>query len=214
MADDLRPLETPAAGTSQPAFETPRERLLTCDDLLALSAAGRFGETEKVELIDGRLYVMPSDGPCHIGGNERLGRAFAKLIYADPALEAAWAVIANVTLRISDTRVLQPDFAVLKRAFLAEDRLPGPGDVGLVAEVSDTSLRFDEGGKRTLYAEAGVPEYWVLRPALHGLRVCREPVGGHYLSDPVLARGDTVAPVFAPGASLAVADLLQPETAA
>jgi len=37
-----------------------------------------------------------------------------------------------------------------------------PADCGIVIEVSDSSLWYDRTVKGRLYAEAGIPEYWIV----------------------------------------------------
>jgi len=159
-----------ADGQSLSASHQPRTevqgvapRLLTVDDLLALSAARVFIEGEKVELIDGRLYVSPSEGSQHLTGSGRVNECLGALLRST-GLDSEWWLIPNLSLRISDTRLLQPDWAIVRRGVLEiEKRLPGPDDLALAIEIADTSLRFDEGDKKELYAEAGLGEYWVLR---------------------------------------------------
>ena len=41
-------------------------------------------------------------------------------------------------------------------------RHPGPGDVGLIVEVADTSLRRDRGEKLENYGRADIPVYWIV----------------------------------------------------
>ena len=50
----------------------------------------------------------------------------------------------------------------------------------LVIEVADASLDYDVGAKAALYAEAGVPEYWVLNLVERLLLVFRQPRKGSY----------------------------------
>lgn len=183
-------------------------RLLTVDDVLALSAARAFAEGEKVELIDGRLYVSPSEGVGHLDFSGRVGEMLYRLL-ASTGLIDEWRLIPNLSLRISDHRLLQPDWAVVRRGVLEiEKRLPGPADVALAVEIADTSLLFDEGDKKELYAEAGLQEYWVLRVGPGGLRVCRQPDGGLYRFDQVMQAGDSLAPLFAADSAIEIAALL------
>jgi Uma2 family endonuclease len=37
----------------------------------------------------------------------------------------------------------------------------GPSDIFLIIEIADSSLNYDQTIKRDLYAETGVPEYWI-----------------------------------------------------
>jgi Uma2 family endonuclease len=53
-------------------------------------------------------------------------------------------------------------------------------DVLLLIEVAETSLRYDRTAKLRLYAEAGVPEYWVVDCAAETVEVHRGPGGSGY----------------------------------
>ncbi|MBY0447528.1 MAG: Uma2 family endonuclease, partial [Hyphomonadaceae bacterium] len=44
----------------------------TWDDVLAMSEAAMFAETERVELIGGEIVVMPEEGPLHVDALEAL----------------------------------------------------------------------------------------------------------------------------------------------
>jgi len=56
----------------------------------------------------------------------------------------------------------QPDIALLRRrADLSGAWLPGHADTLLVIEVADTSVERDR-DKLRLYAQAGVPEVWLV----------------------------------------------------
>ena len=63
-------------------------------------------------------------------------------------------------------------------------RRPVAGDVVLLIEVADSSLKIDTGAKLAAYARAGIPVYWVINlrdwldPRLCGAR----PLGGAYAS--------------------------------
>src|ERR1700754_3362719 len=122
MADGQR---TPQETTPRNEVRGVAPRLLTVDDVLALSAARAFAEGEKVELIDGRLYVSPSEGVGHLGGSTRVGEALYGLLYST-GLIGQWHLTPNLSLRISNTRLLQPDWAIVRRGVLEiEKRLPG-----------------------------------------------------------------------------------------
>jgi Uma2 family endonuclease len=57
----------------------------------------------------------------------------------------------------------QPDVALLRRRddFYAR-AYPEPADVLLLVEVADTSLAYDRDVKAPLYAQAGIPEVWIV----------------------------------------------------
>jgi Uma2 family endonuclease len=87
-------------------------------------------------------------------------------------------------------------------------RHPAPEDVLLVVEVSDATLGFDRSRKARIYAESGIPEYWILNLIDRYLEVHREPQNGAYQSITVFPEAGTVSPLAAPAAAVAVGDLL------
>ena len=105
----------------------------------------------------------------------------------------------------------EPDIAVLRgRVDDYMDDDPGPGEILLLVEVSNTSLRVDRTVKATLYARAGIPEYWVLDVNERTLETFRRPGPGGYADTLRLRETDTVFPLAAPEAAIPVADLLPP----
>ncbi len=57
----------------------------------------------------------------------------------------------------------QPDVALVEG--LPSGRLPGPAEIAPIVEVADTSLAYDRERKLPLYAEAGIPEVWIVNLA-------------------------------------------------
>ena len=93
----------------------------------------------------------------------------------------------------------EPDPAVTREdTTVYADRHPGPADLHLVVEVSDTTLRTDLDFKADLYARAGIPEYWALDPASSRLHVHRNPLSGQYESVAILSESDSASPLPAP----------------
>jgi Uma2 family endonuclease len=75
-------------------------------------------------------------------------------------------------------------------------RHPGPGDLGLVVEVADTTLKRDRIVKKRIYATAGIPFYWVLDLTRHRLVVYSEPQGGDYAQRVLYAPDQSVAVIL------------------
>ena len=85
----------------------------------------------------------------------------------------------------------------------------------LTVEVSESSLGFDRRHKGSLYARAGLDDYWVVNLVDRVLEVYREPVpdpdapfGWRYARREVLDPSMRVTPLAAPSAAIRVADLL------
>jgi len=135
----------------------PRPLRLTLDDFALLHEAGAFESYSKVELIEGVLYTMNPQRTRHAYAKTQLAfRLYASL----QALGADLFPLIEGTIAMPPRSAPEPDIAI--------GRI-GPGGTGyvplssiaLVVEVSDTSLRYDIGKKKQLYASQGVPEYWV-----------------------------------------------------
>jgi Uma2 family endonuclease len=71
----------------------------------------------------------------------------------------------------------EPDFAIVQ---LRPDRYrttkPEAKDVLVVIEVSDSSLEYDRSVKASLYAEAGIPHYWIFNVIDQQLEVLQNPI--------------------------------------
>ena len=85
----------------------------------------------------------------------------------------------------------------------------------LIVEVSESTLAFDRRRKASLYARAGIADYWIVNLVDRQLEVRRNPVadltqfyGAAYADETVLQAADQATPPAAPQARIAVADLL------
>lgn len=171
----------------------------TWDDVLAMSAAGMFAETERVELIGGEIVVMPEEGPLHVDALEALRRWLERI------LQPEFEVCCRGPLALPGATVTVPDLAVYRRGFRARDMVAA--NVQLLIEVSDTTLNRDQRRKRPLYAEAGIVEFWIADPRSQQIRVHRDPAEGEWQTVQTFGPGQAVAPLIAPQAAFAVDDL-------
>ncbi|MDQ2687924.1 MAG: Uma2 family endonuclease [Armatimonadota bacterium] len=156
----------------------------------------------KCELIEGEIIEKMAHGRRHIIA---VTRAIAELgtIFGVQTLQT------QGTLYIGTASDPEPDVAVLTRDvgdFLDED--PGPDNVHLLVEVSDSSLRLDMNTKSGTYARAGIPEYWVVNINARTLEVFRQPGPQGYAEMMTLQATESVRPLAAPTSEISVADLL------
>ncbi len=108
----------------------------------------------------------------------------------------------------------EPDVAVV--AGEPEDYIAAhPSTAALVVEVADASLPLDRRFKATIYARAGLREYWIVNLVDRVLEVHREPRVAtdaaddwSYRSVDLLRPPLHVTPLAAPGVRILVADLL------
>lgn len=155
--------------TSQaPAPVTPFR--FTVKDYMALGELGILGPNDRTELIDGQIIHMSPIGVLHARIVNRLNRWLVRRAGDD-------AIVAVQNPIILDLHGMpQPDFVLLaaEYGFDAPEHA-GPGDILLVIEVSDTSLRFDRETKLKHYARAGIVEYWVVDVNAEEMWVHRKP---------------------------------------
>jgi Uma2 family endonuclease len=87
------------------------------------------------------------------------------------------------------------------------DRHPTPQDIFWIVEVAKTSLTKDLDLKATIYASAGVQEYWVLDLSARRIIVFRHPQDGTYTEENTFVEG-TIAPLAFPEVAVSVGRLL------
>ena len=132
--------------------------LLTYDDYAALPDDG-----QRYELHAGELWVTPSPWTRH----QRVSLALSSLLYSHVTARKLGDVLeAPTDCVLSRHTVLQPDILFVareRRSIITERAVEGPPT--LVVEIlSPSTARIDLGRKRALYAEHGVPWYWIVDP--------------------------------------------------
>jgi Uma2 family endonuclease len=111
----------------------------------------------RVELINGEIIDMAPTGSRHAGTLKQLAQILTQALGADALLGVQDPII------LDDQSEPEPDLAVLRpRADFYKSSHPGPGDVLLIIEVADSSLRYDRLIKVPLYARHGIAEVWLV----------------------------------------------------
>jgi Uma2 family endonuclease len=169
---------------------------------------GVFTPGDRVELIDGLLVVAEPQSSAHYTAIKLVERALAR------AFGEGWTIRSQGPIALDDASEPEPDVAVVRGDIRAYAEAH-PADPVLVVEVAITSLAFDREHKSSLYARAGRPEYWVVNLVDRVLEVRRDPApaagtpyGWDYRVVDVLGPDGGTSPLTAPGARIAVADLL------
>ena len=157
--------------------------------------------TGQVELIRGRIVHMNPQGPQH----------------SDPVdFLTEWSIEQSrrrFTIRTEKPIVIpsvnsspEPDIAwVTRRRY--SDRHPLPNEVQLLIEVSYSSADFDRMEKLSLYAEAGIQEYWQVDVPARCVNVYRDPTESRYRNAVTFATGNRVSPICLPEAGLEISAL-------
>lgn len=185
-------------------------RLWTRAEYYRAAEAGIFRAEERLELIAGEVIAkMSPQGTPHATAiratTEALESAFGEGYDVRPQLPLT---IPGAEEGERDSEP-EPDVLVVIGSWRDyRDRHPGPADARLVVEVSDTTLWFDQNRKAALYARAGIAEYWVLNLPERFVAVYRDPTPEGFLSQTRHTEQESIAPLSAPNASIAVSDVL------
>lgn len=142
-------------------------RRWTREEYERLVNAGVF-HGEPIELIGGQLVVAEPQGAYH---SSRIGAAGDAL---RALLPPGWVVRIQMPVALDDESAPEPDLALVPGTWADYDT-GHPGPPALVIEVAESSLSFDRREKGSLYARAGVPDYWVLNLVDRVLEVYRDP---------------------------------------
>jgi Uma2 family endonuclease len=97
----------------------------------------------------------------------------------------------------------EPDVSVSRRSKYAGH----PDRALLLIEVSGSSLRKDRTIKTEIYAEAAVPEYWIVDIKKHRIDVLTHPTAHGYSRTKQLVVGDTLRPMRMPGIAIELASI-------
>jgi Uma2 family endonuclease len=174
--------ESHAMGAVETDLVLNRHRL-TVDEYYRMAEAGILAPQARVELIRGEVVDMAPMGSRHSGVVIRLTRRLVRAV-GDDAI-----VSVQTPLRLGTASEPEPDLMVLlPRADDYATSHPGPNDVLLVIEVSDTTSRYDREIKLPLYAEQGIAEVWIVDLSASLLRIHRQPLGAEYAQTQVLTQ--------------------------
>ena len=190
---------------SRAEMKTRRWKRVEYDRLIE---SGFFRPGDPVELLGGQLIVAEPQGSRH----------FASVRAAEEALRSAfgrgWEVRGHGPLALDDESEPEPDLAVVPGSS-HDYQAAHPTRPVLVVEVSETSLAMDREHKGSLYARAGLPDYWIVNLPERALEVYRDPepdraapFGWRYRSVTVLQRQASITPLALPARPIAIADLL------
>jgi Uma2 family endonuclease len=185
----------------------PQVHRWTRDEYHRMAELGFF-EGRRVELIEGQVINMAAIKSPHA----------VAIDLVDAALKAVFGsgyyIRQQKPFVVSDISEPEPDVAVV-RGSIRDYTEAHPTAAALLVEVADTSVSYDRTFKGSLYAKAGVAEYWILNLVKRQLEVYRQPIadnqatyGWHYGEVVTYQPGQSVTPLHAVDQWVAVEDLL------
>ena len=115
-----------------------------------------------------------------------------------------WEVRTQGPIRLDNGSEPEPDVSLVPFGAYRDRH---PDRAFLVIEVSETSLAEDH-DKAAVYAEGGIPEYWIVDTTRDLVEVHRDGADGVYTRVTVHRRGESIACLAFPDLPLSVNDLL------
>ena len=178
-------------------------RRFTVEEYHDLVRAGVLSEDDRVELLAGEIVQMSPISSRHAGCVDWLTMKFSQQL-GDKA-----RIRVQNPVRLGPYSEPEPDVALLKpRDDFYTRSHPEPSDVLLIIEVSETSLEVDRDVKLPLYAEAGIPEVWLIDLQTKNVNVYRTPDGRRYSETEEYTATQTLSPRAFPDIRITLTEFL------
>ena len=168
-------------------MEAVEKRLFTRKEYHQLAEKGILDPDERVELIRGEIITMSPIGKNHASIVRRL------TMLLTPKLSPDYIIDVQNPLVLDDYSEPVPDLMILPHRddFYQADGVHA-SDVLLLIEVAHSSLEKDTLTKLPLYAEANIPEVWIIDVEGRVLNRYTNPKGKGYQLHQALQPTDTL----------------------
>ncbi|WP_353482668.1 Uma2 family endonuclease [Haliscomenobacter sp.] len=152
-----------------------QRKLFTVDDYYKMAEVGILAPEDRVELIHGEIIKMSPIKSFHSSMVDHLHEMLLLLLHGKAIIKG------QNPIRIDDYSEPEPDLTIAKfQAHKYRHQHPRPEDVHFLIEVADTTLQKDRKIKLPLYAEAGIPEVWIVNLKNNSVEVYTNPLDGAY----------------------------------
>ena len=180
-----------------------RRRPFTVGEYYRMAEAAILTEEDRVELIAGQIVAMSPIGSRHAACVDRLNGLLHR------QSEQAFIVRVQSPIVLDAYSEPEPDLVLLRpRTDFYADAHPAASDVLLAIEVADTSVDYDREVKLPLYAQAGLPEVWLIDLQKDRIEVFAQPQGRAYQQRVEVTADATLTSPTVADLELAVADVL------
>ncbi len=187
-----------------PMEDWPRRHRITVHEYYRMAEIGLLAPDARVELIEGEIIDMAPIGTEHSSVVDRLTYLLVRAL-GDRAIVR----IQNPS-RLSQITEPEPDVAVLTpRDDFYRHAHPNGGEVLLLIEVSESSLRYDRDVKVPLYARYGVAEVWIVDLQHRCVLTYSSPADGQYRVRGTLTNLDAAPVAALPGIALDLSKLFE-----
>jgi Uma2 family endonuclease len=162
---------------------------------------------KRYELIQGRVHLSPAPSTRHQFVAVNLDRSLGPFVANNHLGEL---LLAPLDVCLSEDTALQPDLVFVssqRLEIIQENFIAGAPD--LVVEIlSPSTAAHDRATKLNLYAEAGVPEVWLMDPLAGTVEVLKLR-GNKYLVDSILSGRQTLTSSLFPGWEITLDELFR-----
>lgn len=154
----------------------------------------------RTELIRGLVIEKMPKSPLHC--------TLAALLYRllSEQISAPFTIWRERPLTLSDSEP-EPDISVTKGT-TNDFRMRHPSTAELVVEIASSTVRLDR-ENASIYAEAGVKEYWIVPGNTRQVEVYHRPEGGRYTEMFTAGAEESIQSESLPGISLPIAELFR-----
>ena len=188
--------------------ESIAQRRFTVEEYHRMAETGILAPGERVELFRGLVRRMSPKNVAHVVAATTLYQRLAA------ALAGRASVFKEDPLKLLELdSEPEPDILVISSPLISDYGKADARPMWIV-EVAEFSLRYDLTAKAALYAEAGVPEYWVVNLVDRELVVFLSPESGEYRERSIFRPGASVAPHAWPDVVIPIDGLFPPEAPA
>lgn len=140
------------------SFKVPADAIwqLRVDQYHQMVQTGILTDDDPVELLEGWLVTKIPKNPSHRLATQLTREALTVLV------PDGYYVDDQEPLTTAESEPAPDVMIVRGQRRDYRDHHPGPQDIALVVEVSDTTLQRDRTLKKQIYARAGIPVYWII----------------------------------------------------
>lgn len=180
-----------------------KKHLITVDFFNHMVETGMFKPTERIELIEGEIYDMSPIGRLHARCVDLLNYFLSQFFVGKAIVRVQSPII------LDDLSEPQPDISILRfQADFYKQSHPKAKDVLLIIEVADTTVDFDRTIKFPKYANADIPEAWLINLEADRIEVHSNPKENTYGMVKFYQRGEEISSETMPELKLKADDIL------
>ena len=180
----------------------PMRLRFTVDEYYKMIELGMLKDYEQAEIIEGELIKNMPIEDRHGATVDWLNRILGQRIPDTILLR-----VQN-PIRLSDYSEPQPDLSLADLTKFDGKRKPKGNEVLIAIEVSDTTLKYDRDVKLSLYAEAEIPEVWIINLPNNIIEVHQNPSNGIYQLAKIFKHGESIKSEVLPDLNLEVDEIL------